>query len=295
MEKEQFYNIKTFNELGKPKLKILEETKYLNKLSGIYAIVLDKKEIIYIGKSVDILNRLYNHTTNIFSNRDNVVEKYINIRHLIKKGHEIYYKVIQKCDEEELTNTERYYIGYYKPILNKTNNSTITLDDLSNMKITSKQNKSNLKYDKNENEFFIINNELQEQIIKDCGLAYCTLYHILFFHKKEDIFNSCCVSYSVLMKECNISKPTLINGLKKLEENGYIKIQYGGGNNSNKYFFPKADISITHYTQEELNYINSIERKKPTINTNVSEKSKENLKNYKKVNNISNIETNPFE
>lgn len=137
---------------------------------------------------------------------------------------------------------------------------------------------------------------IERHIILDCGMACAKLYDILLSYKNEYQYDKCHPSNSLLMSTCCISsKATLITYLNKLEEFGYIKIKSGGGNSSNKYFFPKADISITHYTQEELNYINSIERKKPTINTNVSEKSKENLKNYKKVNNVSNIETNPFE
>jgi len=139
-------------------------------------------------------------------------------------------------------------------------------------------------------------NKIKRDIILDCGLACSSIYDILLSHKNNGKVDGCYPGYSVLMKECNISKPTLTSSLKKLEEYGYIKIKSGSSKNNNKYFFPKDDINTTNYTEEDLKYILSLERKENlSINTNVSEKSKENLKNYKKVNNVSNIETNPFE
>lgn len=94
------------------------------------------------------------------------------------------------------------------------------------------------------------------------------------------------------MKECNISRPTLTSSLRKLEEYGYIKIKSGSSNNNNKYYFPKDDTNITNYTKNDLIAISSLKRKGNSTNNNVSEKSKENLKNYnKKINDY----INPFE
>lgn len=133
---------------------------------------------------------------------------------------------------------------------------------------------------------------IERHIILDCGMACATLYNVLLSYKNDKVFDKCYPSYSKLMTTCNISsKATIINYLKKLEDFGYIKIKSGGTGIGNIYFFPKADISITNYTQEELNYINSLKRREPTINTNVSEKSKQNLKNYKS----KKVNPNPFE
>ena len=95
------------------------------------------------------------------------------------------------------------------------------------------------------------------------------------------------------MKECNISRPTLTSSLRKLEEYGYIKIKSGSSDNNNRYYFPKDDTNITNYTKDDLIIISSLKRKENPANSNVSEKSKENLKNYKKTNDISNIKTKP--
>ena len=137
-------------------------------------------------------------------------------------------------------------------------------------------------------------NKTKRDIILDCGLSCSAIYDILLSHKNQGNVDGCFPSYSILMKECNISRPTLMSSLKKLEEYGYIKIKSGSSINNNKYFFPKDDVNITNYTKEDLKYISSLKRKENLLsNSNVSKKSKKNLKNYKEINDISNFETKP--
>lgn len=134
-------------------------------------------------------------------------------------------------------------------------------------------------------------NKTKRDIILDCGLSCSAIYDILLSHKNQGNVDGCFPSYSILMKECNISRPTLTSSLRKLEEYGYIKIKSGSSDNNNKYYFPKDDTNITNYTKDDLIAISSLKRKGNSTNNNVSEKSKENLKNYnKKINDY----INPF-
>lgn len=111
-------------------------------------------------------------------------------------------------------------------------------------------------------------NNINRHIILDCGMACAELYNILLSYKNEKQYDSCYPSNSCLMTDCNISsKATFITYIKKLETFGYIKIKSGGRNTSNRYFFPKADLSITHYTKDEMAYINTLKRRKPSNKT----------------------------
>ena len=67
--------------------------------SGIYFLYNEKKTLIYVGKSIDVFNRL------------------VQSAHA-KKG-SIYFKVIT-CPERDLDALEQYYIAKLRPTRNKT-------------------------------------------------------------------------------------------------------------------------------------------------------------------------------
>lgn len=101
------------------------------------------------------------------------------------------------------------------------------------------------------------------KIARDCGLQCVGLYNIILMHKHSNNPHGCYPTYETLMTECNIkSKVTFLSYLSKLEEYGYIKIKSGNRCSSNMYYFPLADVNITNYSQEDLEYINNVHRKK---------------------------------
>lgn len=91
--------------------------KYDNKI-GLYSIKIEDK-LVYIGKSTNILYRIANHlflTENLqYTNS----HKYKIFNQAIQQGMNIYFDVIQLCnDEEELGNEEGKQIRFWQPILN---------------------------------------------------------------------------------------------------------------------------------------------------------------------------------
>lgn len=106
--------------------------------------------------------------------------------------------------------------------------------------------------------FVKMNNELSRKIITDCGLGAMGFYYILLSHKNDSI-NSCYPSNECLMKECDITKPTLNKYIKSLIENGYIKVSSGNVHKASNYYFP---LEVGMYTEEELDKIKSITRRK---------------------------------
>lgn len=104
-------------------------------------------------------------------------------------------------------------------------------------------------------------NELIVEINQNLGIGCGMMYMILLMHKnkKEGMADSCFPSYAILSNETGCAKNTIGKYIRQLEENGYIIIKSGKfntesmQNESNKYYFPKSDISVTCYSEEEYN------------------------------------------
>lgn len=112
--------------------------------------------------------------------------------------------------------------------------------------------KKDVVFTKFENKLiFEINNKLNF----GCGMLYMTL--LSHKNKNEGMADSCFPSFNTLKKEINMSKTTISKYLKQLEENGYIIFKSGKfntesmQNESNRYYFPKSDISVTCYSEDE--------------------------------------------
>ena len=112
--------------------------------------------------------------------------------------------------------------------------------------------KKEVSFTKFENELiFEINNKLNF----GCGMVYITL--LSHKNKNEGMADSCFPSYNILKKELNMSKTTISKYLSQLEQAGYIIIKSGKyntqdmHNESNRYYFPKSDISVTCYSEDE--------------------------------------------
>ena len=102
-------------------------------------------------------------------------------------------------------------------------------------------------------------NDLIIEINKELTPSHGMLYMMLLMHKNKENgkSDSCFPSYSTLVNEVHLSRNTIGKFLKQLEESGYIKIKSGKfdtksmQNKSNRYYFPKSDISVTGYSKEE--------------------------------------------
>lgn len=112
--------------------------------------------------------------------------------------------------------------------------------------------KKDVIFTKFENELiFEINNKLNF----GCGMLYIVL--LSHKNKNEGMTHSCFPSFNTIKKEANMSKTTICKYLGQLEDAGYIIFKSGKfnkesmHNESNRYYFPKSDISVTGYREDE--------------------------------------------
>ncbi len=90
--------------------------KYDNKI-GIYSISINNN-IVYIGKSTNMLQRLSNHIFFIENLQFTKSNKYKVLADLHKNGYQIDFDIMQLCNEEELGWVEGELIRKHMPILN---------------------------------------------------------------------------------------------------------------------------------------------------------------------------------
>lgn len=97
-----------------------EYRKYNN--SGIYLIAVQKKPedepiIVYVGKSKNMYTRVRQHIRAILE--DVPKERKYQILHNVFVNHyKVKFDVLEYCDESELTNREKEWIGCLRPSLN---------------------------------------------------------------------------------------------------------------------------------------------------------------------------------
>lgn len=87
---------------------------------GIYCIKINNK-IVYIGKSIDMLGRMYDHMRSIENPHLTKTQKYNIIRVMKGQGYKISFDVLQDCSEmtvDELGECEGGWIRKYMPLLN---------------------------------------------------------------------------------------------------------------------------------------------------------------------------------
>ena len=115
-----------------------------------------------------------------------------------------------------------------------------------------------MTFTKFENELIIEINQ-HEKLGIGCGMTYMIL--LMHKNKTEGMADSCFPSYTILSKETGCAKNTIGKYIKLLEKYGYLIIKSGKfntesmQNESNKYYFPKSDISVTRYSEEEYNML----------------------------------------
>lgn len=97
--------------------------------------------------------------------------------------------------------------------------------------------------------------EINNKLNFGCGMVYVML--LKHKNKSEGKADSCFPSYNILKKELNMSKTTICKYIELLKKEGYLIVTSGKfnteimQNESNKYYFPKSDISVTRYSEEE--------------------------------------------
>lgn len=100
--------------------KVTQESKdkYQGK-AGIYGIYCED-ELIYIGKSTDMLKRFIAHKTNTICSESNEYNRpmYMEMRRALNAGLNIHCEELEFCTKEELNSKEDYYIGLHLPPLN---------------------------------------------------------------------------------------------------------------------------------------------------------------------------------
>lgn len=102
---------------------MIPEEKYNH--SGIYCIKING-EIVYIGKSTNMLKRVANHIYHICNplSPEGKGKKYIELRRVRRLGYDIEFDVIEytgdtdNIHDKELEKKESYYINKYLPSLN---------------------------------------------------------------------------------------------------------------------------------------------------------------------------------
>lgn len=107
-------------------------------LIGVYKIECNNK--IYIGSSVNILNRWTNHKSNLKNNKhpnaylQNLYNKYGKDKFI--------YSIIEECRKEEILVKEQYYIDTLKPVINlrviAESNKGIKMSDFTKQKLREK-------------------------------------------------------------------------------------------------------------------------------------------------------------
>lgn len=91
-------------------------------VSGIYAIYIQDK-LVYIGKSTNLNNRVYQHERGIITGKGGC--SWYNIaKEFYIRDYDIKIVVVEPVEEKELLAKEQYYIELHRPIFNTRLTST---------------------------------------------------------------------------------------------------------------------------------------------------------------------------
>lgn len=99
------------------------EEDLINKYQkqGIYCIKVENM-IVYVGKSRNMLERIYNHFTSILNTNLTKTKKYVILREIRNMGYTINFDVLQDCSgmtDDELGEVEGEYIRTFRTDLNQ--------------------------------------------------------------------------------------------------------------------------------------------------------------------------------
>lgn len=95
----------------------LEEKGKIKEIAGVYLLYDKGYDIIYVGRTINLRQRLWAHTSpnNSKYDRDN---KY-GASSMIPRGEAVYYSFIEIENKEERAMVEHIFIYYLKPKYNK--------------------------------------------------------------------------------------------------------------------------------------------------------------------------------
>lgn len=88
---------------------------------GIYCIKVESM-IVYVGKSRNMLERIYNHFRSILDVNLTKTKKYVILREIMNMGYTINFDVLQNCSgmsDDELGEAEGEYIRTFRTDLNQ--------------------------------------------------------------------------------------------------------------------------------------------------------------------------------
>lgn len=210
---------------------------------GIYKITNKVNGKMYVGQSVNIEKRWYQHKNSCEKGLDTAL--YRAMREYGVENFE--FEVIEECLEEELNEKEIYYIGRYNTYCGTKDsngyNMTIGGEGLKSWSITDevrdkmREAKRVLLHGSNEiwSEEVSMNNEIIRNIIKEYDMQTAMLYMILLSHRnpKTDI---CFPTMEELAIEVGMSRTTIKTMIKKLKNSNYITVDTGKQGLSNIYF-----------------------------------------------------------
>lgn len=88
---------------------------------GIYCIKVENM-VVYVGKSRNMLERIYNHFRSILNTNLTKTKKYVILREIMNAGYAINFDVLQDCSgmsDDELGEIEGEYIRAFQTDLNQ--------------------------------------------------------------------------------------------------------------------------------------------------------------------------------
>lgn len=86
----------------------------MNKISGIYSIYCRTSKKYYIGSSQNIYNRWSQHSSSLKHNK----HPNIHLQRLYNKYNSLEFKILEKCEIENLIKREQYYLDLHKDKIN---------------------------------------------------------------------------------------------------------------------------------------------------------------------------------
>ena len=89
------------------------------KIVGIYKITNLKNGKIYIGQSIDVLERFIQHKSDLKGNRH--VNKHLQSAYNLYGLKNFSFEILEECSKKELDKKEKYWIDYYGGVNSKTN------------------------------------------------------------------------------------------------------------------------------------------------------------------------------
>lgn len=144
------------------------------KLGKIYLIFNDVNNKVYVGQTIQSLNKRFNGHC-CYSKTDRSVNMYIK-RAIHKYGrNKFHIKLIEECPIERLNEREKYWISYYDSY-NKGYNLTLGGQDSNYFKLNRLENTIDLKKFE---EYILEFKPLATEVASHFGISKCSVYNLI--------------------------------------------------------------------------------------------------------------------